>query len=255
MLRFIELSIPSYSLLTAIGIIVAVYFLYCRNEAFGIKFKQLFIYTLIILAFMAIGSRVVFVISQIPSAIAMQSWHKILHSILGGGFVFYGGLYGAVLAVFLIEKNRKIEKNHLMNYFIPAFPVFHFFGRIGCFLAGCCYGIPSSFGVVLAEVDTLTRLPVQLFESGYNLIMVIVLLIIENRCKRQGKRYNMLFCYLAMYAPFRFVIEFFRGDALRGAFGPLSTSQWISLITVITLATIIIIKVVKEKKKSEKVSA
>ena len=120
MLRFIELSIPSYSLLTAIGIIVAVYFLYCRNEAFGIKFKQLFIYTLIILAFMAIGSRVVFVISQIPSAIAMQSWHKILHSILGGGFVFYGGLYGAVLAVFLIEKNRKIEKNHLMNYFIPA---------------------------------------------------------------------------------------------------------------------------------------
>ena len=245
MQRIIELQIPSYGLLTVIGIIVAVFFVYCRNEHFGISTKQLTVFTAIVLIGMAVGSRVVFVLSQIPLASRTKSWLWLWHSITNGGFVFYGGLFGAISAVFLISRIKKKPARHLLNYYVPAFPVFHIFGRIGCFFAGCCYGIPSSFGIVLPEVDAQPRLPVQLFESAYNLLIVTILLIYEYRCQKREKPYNLLTLYLFLYAPYRFIIEFFRGDVLRGTFGLLSTSQWISLISLLAIAIIFVCKKVK----------
>lgn len=254
MQKIIELEISSYALLTLIGIVVAVFFVYCRSEIFKLKLSEILVYCAIMVVGMGAGSRVVFVISQIPAAIRHGNLMHLAHSLISGGFVFYGGLFGAVLAVWLIARVRKQDSNALMNYCTPAFPIFHFFGRIGCFMAGCCYGVIVDWGIILPEVDDYPRLPVQLFESVYNLIIVTVLMIYENAARKKNKKYSLLTVYLAMYAPFRFINEFFRGDALRGAFGPLSTSQWISLIVIITLAVQITVKTIKNKKADKSIA-
>ena len=65
---------------------------------------------------------------------------------LSGGFVFYGGLFGALAAVWLFCRRRKVPFSQLGADLVPAVPLFHTFGRVGCFLAGCCYGIPAPAG-------------------------------------------------------------------------------------------------------------
>ncbi|MDR0403417.1 MAG: prolipoprotein diacylglyceryl transferase, partial [Treponema sp.] len=120
---------------------------------------------------------------------------------------------------------------------------------------GCCYGIESSPGItfsraIIPEANFVSRLPVQLIEAGYNLLLFLLLSRIENAVFPPGlyrpgpagkpenrpaekffRRGKLLFLYLILYPAGRFILEFFRGDEYRGFWGPLSTSQWISLFT------------------------
>ena len=251
MLKTIDIEVSSYALMVVVGIIAAVWFIYCRSEFYNIKLKTLLWAALATLVGMAIGSRIVFVISQLPIAITAQSIWWVWNSLINGGFVFYGGLFGALAGAWFAAKRMKLDTSTFVNYFLPGFPVFHFFGRIGCFLAGCCYGIPFPVGIVLPEVDDQVRIPVQLIESLFNLIIVAVLLIYEEKSRKKGKSFSLLPIYLLMYAPFRFILEFFRGDELRGSFGIFSTSQWISIITIITVIVVLLIKRNKRKKLTE----
>ena len=139
---------------------------------------------------------------------------------------------GALSVGCIYLKKRKLPLKRFFNMVIPAYPLFHFFGRIGCFFGGCCYGMPCSWGIAMAETPDIKRVPVQLIEAAFELLVFVVLIMFDHK-KRD--KYNLTVLYLAMYAPFRFVIEFFRGDEIRGFFGCFSTSQWISIIILIVL--------------------
>ncbi len=147
-----------------------------------------------------------------------------------GGSVFYGGLFGAVAAV-CIHGKRKGRKSLYLDLFAVCAPLFHAFGRIGCFLGGCCYGIESRFGFTahnnpyIPEINGVSRFPVQLLEAVLNALLFLSLLIIYKKGKHSGK---LIFIYTASYAVIRFLLEFLRGDSARGGFLFLSTSQWIS---------------------------
>ena len=104
-------------------------------------------------------------------------------------------------------------------------PLFHGFARIGCYFGRCCYGIEMS-GAAFSHFFE-HRLPVQLMEAGFNFLLFVALLLLYFYKKQS--RGKLVRGYLLSYAIFRFIIEFFRGDALRGGFGPLSFSQWVSL--------------------------
>ena len=96
-------------------------------------------------------------------------------------------------------------------------------------MAGCCYGIPLPAPITFFGMFTLDRLPVQIFEAVFEFVLFAVLLVVE---KRRAQT-DILKVYLLAYAVFRFAIEFFRGDVVRGIFLGLSTAQWVSLgITV-----------------------
>ena len=89
-----------------------------------------------------------------------------------GGSVFYGGLLGGILAgaVYLRRKGRPLDLWASLT--APAIPLFHVFGRVGCFLGGCCYGLPSAWGFVyryspVAEANGVSRFPVQLVEAAW----------------------------------------------------------------------------------------
>ena len=101
----------------------------------------------------------------------------------------------------------------VMELSAPSIPLFHFFGRLGCFTAGCCYGIGG--------------FPVQLVEAAINLMIFAVIILVQNQDKLRGKTFCL---YLLLYTSVRFVLEFYRGDPERGFIGPLSVSQWISAL-------------------------
>lgn len=146
-----------------------------------------------------------------------------------GGSVFYGGLLGGLLAGACYLRRKGWSLGLWSSLVAPAIPLFHIFGRIGCFLGGCCYGLPSAWGFVyqyspVVEANGIVRFPVQLMEAGWNLVLFLLLA----RLQRRG-RPHLLPLYLVLYSPARFLLEFFRGDAYRGILLGLSTSQWISL--------------------------
>lgn len=164
-----------------------------------------------------------------------ERW-RVLLSLLGGT-VFYGGLLGGLGGAWLYGRNR-LDMRAYADCAAPAIPLFHAFGRVGCFLGGCCYGVEWDGGIVythalVESANGVPRFPVQLLEAGVNLLLFGLLLWC---CWRGRARGRLLPAYLGAYALCRFFLEFLRGDAYRGFFGPLSTSQWISLLLLAAVA-------------------
>ena len=156
-------------------------------------------------------------------------------SILGtlvGGMVFYGGLIGGAAALLIYLRATKQDIGAYCDFLVPCIPLFHFFGRIGCFFGGCCYGIEFPIGFtytnsVVEAANGVCRLPLPLIEAFFNILIFIFLLLCYN--KHKLTKGHMILAYCFTYPVVRFIDEFFRGDEIRGFWGPLSTSQWISV--------------------------
>ncbi len=163
----------------------------------------------------------------------MKYWTLLLTS---GGLVFYGGLIGAALGAVRYCVHFGVPLKESVDTVIPAVPLFHAFGRIGCFMAGCCYGIEyhGAFSVTfsnsIAAPNGVPLLPVQLIEAAGDILLTVLLTVLF---LKNAKNISLPGTYLICYAVMRFILEFFRGDAVRGIMLGLSTSQWISVIIFI----------------------
>lgn len=153
-----------------------------------------------------------------------------------GGLVFYGGLLGAIFGYWIYSKQFKVHINFILDNTVAYFPLLHAFGRIGCFLGGCCYGmeyygplaIQFPYNELEPALNAFPRFPVQLVEATGNIILFIVLFTLRKKHKLMPK--SLLGLYLVVYAVMRTCLEFVRGDLVRGAVWVFTTSQWISLI-------------------------
>jgi prolipoprotein diacylglyceryltransferase len=149
--------------------------------------------------------------------LAADPWHWA--RILSPGYVFYGGLVASMLMGALYMWWRRIDRPlQYADFAAPALAIGLAFGRIGCFLGGCCFG---------REVGDFGPLPVQLIESLFAFACFVFLLP-----RRPGQDGSQICLFLVAYSSFRFFIEFLRGDPERGfwLYGWLSTSQIISLL-------------------------
>ena len=172
-------------------------------------------------------------IKVIKNIAVINSFNNFLSAVylIWGGSVFYGGLLGGILTAVIILKKRP-QYRYLLDIVTPAIPLFHFFGRIGCFLAGCCFGIESSFGFtydhsIIEEANGINRFPVQLLEALINIILFFILDIFR---RKNFFKQNIIYLYLLFYSVARFFLEFLRGDEYRGFVFVLSTSQIISIL-------------------------
>lgn len=170
-----------------------------------------------------------------------------------GGMVFYGGLIGACIGSYIYMKKAKLDINEYSDTLSPCIPLFHAFGRIGCFLVGCCYGIESEIGFtyrysIVESANGVCRFPVQLLEASENILICILLTIMLCRCKKLPHG-MLIWIYGFIYSVVRFINEFIRGDNIqRGFFGILSTSQWISIFIFILSSIIISVNIFKKVK-------
>ena len=139
---------------------------------------------------------------------------------------------GPSLGGYVLSRIKHISFFQYADLVMPSVALAQGFGRIGCFLAGCCYGMPthSHFAIVFHDSDfapnNIPLVPTQLISSGLDFLHCLLLLYAAKKCKKQGQVVSL---YLICYSLGRFVLEFFRGDLNRGAVGSLSTSQFISL--------------------------
>lgn len=155
-----------------------------------------------------------------------------INELMSGGFVFLGGLLGVFPALYFCKKKLKINVAEYLQHCTGCIPIAHGFGRIGCYLVGCCHGIPydGRFSVVysnsLYAPNGVRLLPVQLLEAFGELTIGLFLLCSSK--KRTGL--SAIITYVILYSGLRFFLEYLRGDLVRGSLYGFSTSQLISFI-------------------------
>ena len=213
-LHLFGLTIPSYGLLIASGVVIGniIAFFVLKHEK--LDFNDWMILEAYCILGGFLGAKLLY-----------------LNALMLSGFVFYGGLIFGLIFVFLAGKIHKIPAGIYVRKFIFLIPFMHSFGRVGCFMAGCCYGIPyDGIGAVVFPegsyaIPGIKLFPVQLVESAC--LMIIAFAILYLQIKKQW--YYTVETYLILYAILRFCLENLRYDAERGYYAGLSTSQWISI--------------------------
>jgi len=238
-IRIFGREIAMYGVFSLIGIVLGVYVATLRRKRYELEKIDVLFGACYAGIGGLIGAKLLYIITILPNII--QSIHKIINNpefivaIFTGGLVFYGGLIGAFIGFYIYCKKYNISFIKIIELYVPSIPLIHGFGRIGCFFAGCCYGVKYDgllhviFHKSVAAPNDLPLFPVQLLESLSNFIVFGILITYARKPRRAG---NILGCYLIYYGIMRFILEFLRGDVVRGLIFGVSTSQWISVLIV-----------------------
>ncbi len=228
------LTVHGYGLMIGVGIVAALCLSWRRAKNRGLSQETVTSLFLWVLLFGFLGAKLLFLLTELPRV--LQNPLPYLGS---DGFVVYGGILAglAVLRVWSRRTGQPLGK--WMDVVLPGVSLAQGFGRIGCFLAGCCYGRPTGapLGVVFPAGSLapagIPLLPTQLFFAAGDFLLAAALLLLD---RRGGKEGHLTVWYLLLYGTGRFLLEYLRDDP-RGAVGPLSTSQFISLfIAALALA-------------------
>lgn len=229
-------SIQSMWLACVLGAGVCSAFVLARSRRMGLACVDITNAGAMGLVGLLAGGKLLYLLTIVP--VLVQYWDKLMRApdmlvqiTLTSGTVYYGGLLGFVCAVQWYLRHYRLNTALFWDCLAPAIPLFHVFGRIGCFLNGCCYGLESTrFGIAytcsLSAPNGVPWLPVQLMEAACE---AVIFLVVRRAAARTCGRGMALWLYFGLYAPVRFLLEFLRGDAVRGIWFGLSTSQWISL--------------------------
>ncbi len=235
------ISVYAYGFFIALGAIAGVAYMAIQGKKeVGLTFDQA--NTLFLLIFIAafVGGKVFLFFEDIPYY--LDHPRKLF---TGRGFVFYGSFLFAVPVMLFYFKKYKLHVYRMLDVMAITTCLVHFFGRIGCFMAGCCYGRPtdSVFGLTFtneacyAEPLGSPLHPTQLYEAGFIGLVGLVLLFLRDRRSFTGQLFLL---YLMLYACGRFVIEYFRGDVQRGFVveNLISHSQFIAILVFLAVAAI-----------------
>jgi len=236
-------NVYPYGTLIALGLIacLVVFFLYTNKMGMN-KDVQDFVYFVAIFA-IALG----FLSAKLFQALYDYIAHPELgFDFMGAGLTVMGGIVGGVIMFiaiyfgighFIFKKRNNIhitQFNEILRVAPACITVAHAFGRLGCLMAGCCYGRVTTsefFGIYMRGAN---RLPTQLYEAIFLFILFAVISVLY------FKKFNYTHVlYLVAYAIWRFVIEFFRSDYVGGS-GALRPSQWQSIIFILVAVAIVV---------------
>lgn len=184
------------------------------------------------------GAKVMMILVDLPYYLTHLGEVFSLATLEAGG-VFYGGLIAALAVAWWYLRRTKLPALRTADVFAPAIALGHGIGRLGCFSAGCCWGVechlPWAVTFTNPEAQALVGVPLnrplhptQLYESAAEFLIFAVLYRFIGKPHRAGAIISL---YLMLYSAARFVVEFFRYHEQGNLWGgPLDTSQWISLL-------------------------
>lgn len=242
MLPYIDVfgrQVSMYALCIMIGLVLGILAAFFRAKIYNCPREDVLYASFYGILGLIAGGKLLFLMTNLPwilkHAKEILENREILSALLTGGFVFYGGVLGAAAGVCLYAKQYRLRTGMLLEILVPSVPLIHALGRVGCFCAGCCYGLPMDppWGIYfvnsLSAPRDISFFPVQLLEAGCNLVIFLCLKVRYKSKKTKGEASCF---YLLSYGILRFVLEFLRADPERGFFLGLSTSQWISIALV-----------------------
>lgn len=230
-----QFTIYTYGFCIAMGAVLGGLYMWQQGKKqFGWSFDQANTLFVLLMVGGVVGGKI-FVVFENPS-FYLKNLDKLFS---GSGFVFYGSLLTSIPIMLWYFKKNRIPTLAMLDVMAIVTCIVHGFGRIGCFMAGCCYGktTHSLLGVVFtnpicqAEPKNVSLHPTQLYEAALIFSILIFLLIYKPYKKFDGQ---LFIGYLIIYALGRGVLEIFRGDLERGFVVKdfLSTSQFISLLVI-----------------------
>lgn len=223
------ITIHGYGLMIGIGVLCCIFMGMKRAKKNGLSEDAVIDIAIFGLIAGFLGAKLLYVIVE------WKQFIKAPLSVLGSeGFVVYGGITAGVLAAILYCRIKKLVFLEYFDLCSASIALAQGFGRVGCFLAGCCYGreTASSFGVIFPEGSLapagVKLIPTQLLSSAGDFAIMFILLWHYHHRKKVG---DTGFLYMLLYGLGRFFIEFLRNDN-RGEVGIFSTSQFISLFII-----------------------
>jgi len=247
-----DFPIHSFGACIAVGLLFA-HFVISRLARRGGIANPEFASNILVLMILSgfIGARIAYV---------MEHWSAVyadapmsVFNLRGGGLMFYGGFITAFAVALVYARGAKIRILVLLDILAPALVLTHAFGRVGCFMNGCCYGRPTDawYGVnfppgsiPFVEMHGLPLIPAQLVEAAFNFLIFGILMLVAYKFKvRDGFRAGL---YMILYAIVRFIVETLRADT-RMMVGPLSISQTISICVFAAGVILMIIPAIRRK--------
>ena len=245
-----NICITAYGLMLMVAVFLCACIILLKTKRMGIAFEEMMIVMAVALgaALISAGTLYIFVSYSVKEFIesVVKGDFNFLYNV---GLVFYGGLVGGIIGAVIAVRWQGLDTGTVERCVVPVIPLGHAIGRIGCLLAGCCYGL--EYTGPLAVKNTLispekTYFPIQAVEAFFNLGIFVYLLWYA---RKKRNNYHILCVYLLVYAVLRFILEFYRGDLIRGSFSALSTSQWISILLFVV--SILGLYLTGEKKKTK----
>ena len=232
------LTIYSYGVLLAAAYLLGLQFALMRARSRGLPSQQVMDLGIWIIISALVGAKLLLLIVDFDQFTANP---RDLLSLARSGGVFYGGLIAAVAVALIYLRRHKLPLWTTTDVFAPGIALGHIVGRLGCLLAGCCFGKPASVPwaitfkdpAAMANVGTPLGIPLhptQLYEAGAEAVILVFLLLFERRGRPFPGR--TFWSYMLLYGISRFIVEFYRGDNRGMVFDTLSTSQFVSLLLV-----------------------
>ncbi|MBQ7839548.1 MAG: prolipoprotein diacylglyceryl transferase [Lachnospiraceae bacterium] len=247
-------TIYGYGLMMALGILTAYYMVEYRAKKKGMESEKIFPLAIWAVVSGLLGAKILYLITRLPEL--MEDPSLIVYC-LKDGFVVYGSIIGGILGAYIYCRKSKLAFWKIFDLVVPALALAQCIGRIGCLLAGCCYGMEVSADNPIAIVfhdssyapNNIPLLPTQIISSILDFAHFGILMLLSKKLKTDGQ---LAGCYLIFYSIGRFILEFFRGDLIRGNVGTLTTSQFISIF--ICLAGVIIFFMLPRLSKNQETS-
>jgi phosphatidylglycerol:prolipoprotein diacylglycerol transferase len=236
----------SYGVLLALAYLAGLQLAVIRARRWGLNATKVMDFGIYLIIAALVGAKLMLV--AVDFDYFRQQPRELLSLVRAGG-VFYGGLLGALGVGLWLVRRYGLPVWTTADLFAPGIALGHVIGRVGCLLAGCCYGQPTEAAwgitfthpVAAANVGTPLGLPLhptQVYDAGAELLILVVLLVMERRGR--GFPGRTFWLYMLLYAISRYVVEIYRGDP-RGMVWGMSTSQFVSLL-VIPLAIVMLLR-------------
>ena len=250
-----SLSIYSYGVLTALGFLLAILWPTSLAKKEGISATKMEGLGLLIVLSAGVGSKLL-TAWDYPGFYSGDWTHFLSDQILGRGGVFYGGFLLAVACSAAYCRLVNLPGWQVADCVAPGLALAQGLGRVGCFLAGCCWGTATQlpFGVIFRSelAHTITGVPLQVrlhptqhYEAAVVLLVIPFLMWLRKRRAFSGQ---VVLVYVLFYAVARFLLEFLRGDPRGYHFHHLlSTSQLIGLL-IIPLAIFLLIHLYEQRR-------
>jgi len=231
-------TVYSYGLMMAIAVVVCSFLM--SRDAVKNNIPGEVIYDLVFFTVVGgiLGARLFYVVLNLPVFLENPIEIIMLHR---GGLAFQGGLAAGVLSAFMFIRRKGLPLLKTVDLMAPYLALGHAIGRIGCFLNGCCFGRPVSWGIYFpVHMDHLH--PTQLYSSAGLFVIFFILKSIPKQKLAEG---GLLIAALLMTSALRFFVEFFRADHVE-LWGGLSIFQVVSL-AVITASALVYFLVIRKK--------
>jgi phosphatidylglycerol:prolipoprotein diacylglycerol transferase len=227
----------SYGVLLALAYLLGLQLAVVRARRRGLDGAKIMDFGIYLIIAALVGAKAMLLIVDFDYF--RQQPREILSIVRAGG-VFYGGLIAAFLVGLWLVRRYQLPVWTTADLIAPGIALGHVVGRLGCLLAGCCYGTPTDvpWGITFTDPAAAANVgtplgtplhPTQIYDAGAELLILIFLLVTERRGHQFAGR--TFWTYMVLYGVARFIVEFFRGDPRGMVFG-LSTSQFVSLLIV-----------------------